>query len=80
MQDSSDISDSTAVEAHLHNLMFDASPSSRMTIIKDESATQTFRIIAGVTLLTFGRFAVFRDISRMAVGTLNSEPNSHATL
>ena len=52
MKNSRDISDSTAVEAHLHNLMFNASPSSRMTIIKDESATQTFRIIVGVTLLT----------------------------
>jgi len=49
-------------------------------LVTPSGATQTFRIIAGVTLLTFGRFAVFRDISRMAVGTLNSEPNSHATL
>jgi len=50
-----------------------------MTIIEDEGATKTFRIIAGVTLLAFGRFAMFRDISRMAIETLNSEPNSHAT-
>jgi hypothetical protein len=51
-----------------------------MTVVEDEGATKTFSIIAGVTLLAGSRFAMFRDISRMATGTLNSEPNSHATL
>lgn len=79
MKDTSDISNSTAVEAHLYDLVFDCSRSSRMTIIEDKGTTKKFRIIAGITLLAFSRFAMFRDISRMAIGTLYSEPNSHAT-
>jgi hypothetical protein len=38
MKHSRDISNSTAIEAHLHNLVFDASLSSRMTVVENEGA------------------------------------------
>ena len=79
MKHSRDISDSTTIEAHLDNLVLDTSLSSRMTVVEDKGASQTFRIITGVALLAFGRQAMFRDISRVAIRTLNSEPNTHAT-
>lgn len=79
MKNSRDISNSTTVEAHLYNLVFDTSLSSWMTVVEDEGAAKTFRISTGVALFAFGRLAMFRDISRMTIKTLNSEPNSHIT-
>lgn len=64
MNNSRDISNSTTVEAHFYNLLFDTSLSSWMTVVEDEGAAKTFRIITGVALFAFGRLAMFRDISR----------------
>ena len=70
MQDSSNISNTTAIETHLHNLLFDSRCASWVGGVEHKSSSLTALRATEEALFTLCCFAVFDDVFiSLAMGT-----------
>jgi len=73
MQDTGNVTNATAIQGHLNNLLFDFRYASMMTVFDKKRLRRTARMLTAVPLFPLGGDSMFHHIGVLTRGTTNLE-------
>jgi hypothetical protein len=73
VQDMGNVTNATAIQGHLENVLFDFRHAAIMSVFNKKRLIRTARMLTAVTLFPLGRDSMFNHVGVLTSGTTNLE-------
>jgi hypothetical protein len=73
VQDTGHVTNATAIQGHLENVLFDCRHAALMTVVDEKRLRRTVGMLTAITLFPLGGDAMFNHIHVLTSGTTNPE-------